>query len=666
MAEYERALSGSSAYLVAESSSQLEELDWNHLDPEANAVKTGMRDMAIEASATPKTVLLAFEDRFDDFGELLDIDTFLRDMVSGSETVHVSPHDDSEYLGPSTAEYKASVSSNEDRSSFDIQRELASVENVSCKTSNSNELENYYGVDIFDNTFTFERLPALFTNIPPNPFSLRGSRTNDRFVEFTDKNFRDYRKLRTSPEKGSSEQSTVFQKPLKECNQKRRYSEIGTPQPPSAALDDMTIPDYSEDDEEDAVVSELGPVSPSGLVLLNSVTKQMDISSFELSLLKFFTENCINFFSFDKNPTVDYVWRNEVPRMFMTSRLVRNSILSFSALNMWPLGLLNFGVNRNLDDKVSNLSEVSRHMEGFKEELPGRLYERTISYFQESIAETSDILIQESNPEMRTQNYVSVANNLEKSLEFFVSSVLTFSFLGMHPHGLVPLVSFSTPRETDFLSMASSMHLMCMMIGGVLFYSPFRGLLYSNELSISLQSVLRSKFPVVEQLRKDIDNFREATRQDPHVCKKLYEAVNHLQTAIYKCVDLDYPVPLFRYLVELDSDFITLIRQQNAFALKILFAYLCLCLISRFQMSNDANIFLGYIQWYREHNASLYSCDAPTTVPDDLEADKWFFKSDAYLYYVVVIDKYLIQDKNFRLLASFDPELLYRASQGEI
>lgn len=673
MAQYDRVLSGSSAFHTAESSNQLEILDQlDHFDTSVHTMRTGIRDLAIDPNTTPKSALLEFYDRFDGFGVSSDMDTFLRDLASGSDVVHLATLDDSGDLNPSTDDYRASLSSNEDRSSFDTQsRELASVEYVSSSTSKSNGLEIGHEVDIFGDAYRFELLPALFDQLSGENLSLAIATGNAVPGEISEVAFRDYQEPCLASGKVPAESRSLVQSSIQGCSHKRRYSEVGTPPSATLFLDDLTILDvltildHNEDDGDDAEIMDIGPVSPIGLVLLNSVTKQMDISSFEHSLLKFFNESCINFFSYDKNPTVDYVWRHEVPRLFRTSRLVRNSVLSFSALNMWPLGILNSGVNRDFDGKLANQLEGTRRIKGIDGELPVSLYERTTAYFQDSIQETSSILIQESQPEQRSPTYVSVANNLEMSLQFFVSSVLIFSFLGMHPHGLVPLVSFSTPRETDFLSMASSMHLMCMMIGGVLFYSPFRGLLYSNELSISALSVFRCKFPVVDQLRKDINEFRETTRQDPFIVKKLDEAVNQLQTSIYKCVDLDYPIPLFRYLVELDTDFITLIRQQNAFALKTLFVYSCLCLISRFQMSNEANIFLGYIEWYRRHNSSMYLSEDPVTVPDDLEADRWFFKSDAYLYYIVVVDKYLIQDKNFRLLASFDPELLYRASKGD-
>ena len=100
---------------------------------------------------------------------------------------------------------------------------------------------------------------------------------------------------------------------------------------------------------------------------LNATTKLLQINLLELQLLKFFHEQCTQFFSFcgvDKN--IEYVWSHSVPTIFSQSLLVRNAIYLFSALTLWPF----YNIDESLClDKISKLLNIMKRFCWGKTEL---------------------------------------------------------------------------------------------------------------------------------------------------------------------------------------------------------------------------------------------------------------------------------------------------------
>ncbi|ODQ65497.1 hypothetical protein NADFUDRAFT_52085 [Nadsonia fulvescens var. elongata DSM 6958] len=73
------------------------------------------------------------------------------------------------------------------------------------------------------------------------------------------------------------------------------------------------------------------------LISINSMAEQLNISYLELRLLIFLIKHGCAIFYFNRNQAIDNVWRTHVPQMLNNSQLMRDSILSASALQPWAL-----------------------------------------------------------------------------------------------------------------------------------------------------------------------------------------------------------------------------------------------------------------------------------------------------------------------------------------
>lgn len=197
--------------------------------------------------------------------------------------------------------------------------------------------------------------------------------------------------------------------------------------------------------------------------LVNCSSCMMGVSRFELRLLHFFNNFCVSLFSFDVNMTVDRMWRESVPQLFGNSAMVRKAVFLFAAINMWPLcdvdtlfrsdinfsGLLYDTVptEKAIEDDPITQSTFDMSLKNSKTD---NLFMRTLSYFSEVLSETKNALT--------STNGISGSNL--RVAELVVSGILVYLFLGLHPHKLVPLVSFQLEPgdydsgcDTDFVAL---------------------------------------------------------------------------------------------------------------------------------------------------------------------------------------------------------------------
>ncbi|KAK6462080.1 hypothetical protein DFJ63DRAFT_141271 [Scheffersomyces coipomensis] len=422
------------------------------------------------------------------------------------------------------------------------------------------------------------------------------------------------------------------------------------------------IKPYDEVDEDEelddlslmmanAMVLEDQPPSPVDLeyhllkeeASLNQFTTQLSISKFELRLLSFFNNYCINLFSFGHNPEIHDVWSNKVPQLFMSSELVRNSIYSFASVNLFKLcDLENLRIQDEIDSDVKFEKELSYDSMSFIKkssvEQQTNLYIKTTNYFMNTISRKNQLI---------SQFYGPVIMDGDVAKELLVSSILIFAFLGIHPHKLLPLISFRDD-ESDFLSVCKGIRETIISCSPVIRQTSFQGLL-SYQKTQTRQSPFSkdSTYPVVVYFRKDLD---EAYFDDPtnNEYNGIIDALDVLQECIFKVQKFKYHVPLYIWIISLPYSFHDLVYTKNLHALRLLYIFSSLCIMGRFHMFNASNIWIDYMFWYRRYNIELF--------------DGWKFEMDENLFTLAFIKNYRFSNVNLNLngvtMVNFDPNLI--------
>lgn len=326
---------------------------------------------------------------------------------------------------------------------------------------------------------------------------------------------------------------------------------------------------------------------PAPRRLVYCTSRVLKVSNFELRLLHFFEHYCIPLFSMNVHKKVELVWRNEIPKLWNSSTLIRQAVYLFSALNLWPLcDLKQLAATSIVDvDQIGDCKHYTSIIDPDSNPNGGNLYVQTIEYFASCLESSIDNI----GYLLRQGKAISTF----KSAEILVSGILIFSFLGMHPHRIVPLISFDR-SETDLLQICDGLRITYVMNIQILLHSPYNGLFLSDEC---MEPTVSPKYPIIENLKYRLDEL-----PDDNCNKKVYlQAITLLETCLFRSVTLNYARPLFRWIL-MQDELTVLARANDRFALKILFTFACLCRICKFHLYPAVNMWQDYIEWYKQDN----------------------------------------------------------------
>ncbi|CAI5760671.1 unnamed protein product [Candida verbasci] len=358
-------------------------------------------------------------------------------------------------------------------------------------------------------------------------------------------------------------------------------------------------------------------------LVLTQATSMLNISRFELRLLNFFDNECINLFSYGINEGIHNTWKYKVPYLFLESELVRQSIFSFAALGLSTTFELDVLQDIDSIDSDTNFKQTFK----FDQLDKSNIFLTTTTYFLEVLTKTRNIM---SNSDLKDPPVAK---------ELTVSSVLLFAFLAVHPHKMVPLINFNKDNETaDLLSIAKGVRYTIVECGPTILNSELSGLLFYRGIDkMDPPSLNKCQFPIIRNLMDDLYKFND----HEHTISKdavIEESIDLLMKAIYGVSFFKFPVPLYRWLMIISDQFRELLYLKHPFGLKVLYIHSALSSIARFQFYNDHNIWRDYMIWYLDNG--------------------YFTGDDHYLSYLCIEKHFLIED--FTKFPEFDPELEYK------
>ncbi|KAM9895813.1 hypothetical protein OXX79_007850 [Metschnikowia pulcherrima] len=347
----------------------------------------------------------------------------------------------------------------------------------------------------------------------------------------------------------------------------------------------------------------------------NSASTQLHMTRFELRLLRFFHDQCIPYVTFSANKKADHIWRNVFPRYFASSDLVRQSTYAMACLNLWPVTNLRTILASDNSEctfhmsplKTSNRKDPFSHVFDDLSVFDNNresIFSLTTSYFVSTL--------------QASQTYVGEAHH--KSLTYddlatlYFSGFLIFAYVGVHPHCVLPLIDHDSEYPSDFIGFFARMRKVFLTSAPGLREQIIDTLV---EYSFLTPTAASEKIGFVEVLRGQLQAFHFANTVFSEIGAKICAENDTLQRTLFllECSYLaalreGHPTPLFKFLVLLDEDFIDLARARNFFALRILFAFSCICLYCQFYLSFDENVWMQFINGFLRDLTPLCSSDA--------------------------------------------------------
>ncbi|KAK6462079.1 hypothetical protein DFJ63DRAFT_139469 [Scheffersomyces coipomensis] len=380
---------------------------------------------------------------------------------------------------------------------------------------------------------------------------------------------------------------------------------------------------------------------------LNNATSQLGISKFELRLLCFFNDYCVEDIMNGVNDAIHDIWSIRVPSLFLESELIRNSIYSYASLNMYPFcdDIQTLQIQDNAESQIKVRERINSipFLTEIDSEDPYEMRINTARYFSNTLLCKYKLLSKLQNGEAILKGNDQAHQKMLIATEFSVSCMLILLFLSIHSHRILPLVCFDK-SESDFVSICKGMRETIMIFQASFRYNAFKDA-FKRYADSKVPPVKESEFPILIALRQDLELAYEdrefsLTRNEEYLA--LYDGLEHLQASVGKAMVYGHALPLIRWLSVLSNKCVELIYSQNSFALRLLYVYSSLSTLTKFQMYKDANIWLDFMNWYKQYNLELFG--------------DWKYGMDKSLYFLALQKDFKFIEGKYANLQSFDPE----------
>lgn len=295
----------------------------------------------------------------------------------------------------------------------------------------------------------------------------------------------------------------------------------------------------------------------------------------------------------------DQILTSDVVELFINS--LNTFFKSLQKLNASPsVDIQNFLIEGVNDNKHYQLIDAENN-----DNI--NTYLRVAKYIKQSIDESNTLFNERMSPPPDHPAAAEVAHD-KKQLTLSPQEILVFAAMGTNTTSVTNLYQLLCPEST---------------------HSPVMELV---------------SYPIINKLKAQLGTVKPLYSAE--IFNALNDAINFLDASMQISIEIMSPVPLFKRIWLVDDRIHYLLKSKNVFALRILFVFSCLCLITRLQFMNEINVWVDYIEWFKTYSLGLSNLN--------LE----FYRFDNQLYNLVVINKYRINPNNLHDLARFDPEMI--------
>lgn len=352
-------------------------------------------------------------------------------------------------------------------------------------------------------------------------------------------------------------------------------------------------------------------------IVLDSTANLLELLRFELRILRFFSDVCVPYMTYNVNKRHVQVWEMVVPKHVAASRSIKSAALAMGCLHLLPLLGMETKLDQSLDESQAVLTIEAACEElditglicdsSDEEQEPINLYQQACLFFSEAVKGIHEAIANICSPETTQERKLYYLTNAA------LTNYLILGFLLMQPWRLLPLVHFPEPGEdprTDVLGISTGFKTVVFSNLQLIRLADFGELFYMDELNFSF----RRRVKIVDDLR---DQFNEYLRgiafsnidgKTSVMINDIRNSLNLLEKVMALSIRFNYPVTLFKWLTMTAFDITAHIRAKEPFALRLLFVYACICVHCKCWVF-ECNIWRDYIIWYRRHCGPLCEFD---------------------------------------------------------
>lgn len=320
------------------------------------------------------------------------------------------------------------------------------------------------------------------------------------------------------------------------------------------------------------------------ILKLNSTTNHLQISNFELKLMKFYLEFGADFFSFKVNLDNYKFWNEKIPNLWCCSDLIKLSIYSLSSArllasynesNAFTSVYLECGDDEDQDNKTINLYDQVQHFKNKTIEM--------MAY--------SNFMI---DSQIDSQEMIDIGGQLLVA-KFIMTAVFAMLPDEDNDMNIVELNKFKIFKifETtkDYQKILSNNFNLLQNSKYMKILPPTFAYVIDNsndgfKFTQHLRSYILEKTNPLDMLQVSYLNF-----------------ISSIESNCLKAIELNFPFALFFPISEisLDDDLILSLKQGgNHLALKLLFYICCIISIFDFKLARTGGVWNQVIEFYRK------------------------------------------------------------------
>lgn len=322
---------------------------------------------------------------------------------------------------------------------------------------------------------------------------------------------------------------------------------------------------------------------------INSYTHQLNISSFELRLLKDFLQFGGTLFSLNKNDEIYRFWSTIMPTFFSATELSRNAILALSGIRLMTqfenVAIPNVCIS-DLDESLVVYQDPDL--------IRGQsVCARTAKYFEQTLQLMTKYTEDQSN-----------IDNPDICGQMMAVNIVIFVYAVMHPVSPVPLISYDKSK-VDLFEVCNNFtkvgtHRIKSVKGSVFESISFR------ESQIFLSEEDDVEFPIIEYLKDYVD--KNVDIFDPnHII--YYQAISNIELGVYRSFKTGYMFPTYTIILSIvkSKEFSELLRIKDYISLKIMFHLSCICSVGNFKLTaTSINVWDSFLLEFRGISFALF------------------------------------------------------------
>ncbi|ODQ61582.1 hypothetical protein WICANDRAFT_59667 [Wickerhamomyces anomalus NRRL Y-366-8] len=380
-------------------------------------------------------------------------------------------------------------------------------------------------------------------------------------------------------------------------------------------------------------------LSNKSLQKINSATCQLDISKFELQLLKFYLEFGGSFFSLETSSKYYSFWCDDVPKLWCSSDVIKYALYSVSCARL----LANYGYDTSKEIYIENENQDSTSAMPFTITLN----DQALKYLKKTLEmiELYQLLIDGQSVDSKETE--DLLGQLAIATKLSVGSKVILP----RPKKIKEITKVKDLSIIEFMTTTGA-SLQCFdKYSLFLKQSKYSGVFEPEAIPIEEYNRKFNNYEIV--LVKHLEYYisqRISASDDSQITYQ--SAISKLEASCFQTLYFRYTIALFRAVVHLsmDNDFVNLLKEEDHTAMKIMFYICCLNSIFHYQSYQRDGIQNEFLEFYIKYSREKFNENEGWEDDIDKNAYEWViarsksdraYSLDVLRYVGEPVDKFL-------------------------